>query len=176
MNAANYIVELAELVAKQLSQTQHRLVLAESCTAGLVAATLAGVPGISASFCGSAVTYRDATKSQWLSIDADFISQRRAVSADVTREMSKQVLLQTHEATLAAAVTGHLGPGVEPGVDGIAYVCVAARVGDHLAVASQQQHRLRNTNRIDRQREATGFVLSALRDWLSGDAERGDAE
>ena len=53
------LAESARLLARQLAETRTRLVLAESCTGGLAAATLAAIPGISHWLCGSAVTYRE---------------------------------------------------------------------------------------------------------------------
>ena len=64
-------LELAESLGRgQLSgrRRANALVLAESCTGGLAAAALATIPGISRWFCGSAVTYRDQTKIDWLAV------------------------------------------------------------------------------------------------------------
>ena len=59
----------AEVVATRLAERQERLVLAESCTGGLICATLATIPGISQWLCGSSVVYRETTKRDWLGID-----------------------------------------------------------------------------------------------------------
>ena len=53
-------------LASLLKVLDVRVAFAESCTAGLVAASLARTPGISQWLCGSAVVYRDATKAAWL--------------------------------------------------------------------------------------------------------------
>ena len=50
--------ELAIRLADCLRLRSRRVVLAESCTAGLVSAALAQVPGVSEFHCGSAVVYR----------------------------------------------------------------------------------------------------------------------
>ena len=60
---------VAAELAEQLAAKQQKIVFAESCTAGMAAALLGGCPGISAWLCGSAVTYREATKTRWLDID-----------------------------------------------------------------------------------------------------------
>ena len=49
-----------------LRDREVRVVFAESCTAGMVSATLAAVPGISDYLCGSMVTYRPEIKENWL--------------------------------------------------------------------------------------------------------------
>ncbi len=100
----------AEQLVQQLERKQLKLVLAESCTGGLVAAELAKVPGVSNWLCGSAVTYRSETKSAWLGIDPAIIDRYTAVSQEVAIQMVEGVLRHTPEADISAAVTGHLGP------------------------------------------------------------------
>jgi len=101
--------EAARQLAHRLAETRMRLVLAESCTGGLVAATLATIPGISQWFCGSAVTYRDQTKIDWLDVSATHLVHLTAVSEEVAGEMATGVLQGTQEADLAVSITGHLG-------------------------------------------------------------------
>ena len=107
-----------------------RLVLAESCTAGLVAAELGKIPGISEFFCGSMVVYRTPTKQAWLGISSDLLenSSIGPVSAQVTLALATAILDKTPEATVAAAITGHLGPFAPPTMDGQVY-CVVVRRG-----------------------------------------------
>ena len=61
---------LARKVVDRLADRQMRIVLAESCTGGMISAELAKVPGVSQWLCGSAVTYRSPTKVEWLNVDA----------------------------------------------------------------------------------------------------------
>ncbi len=56
----------AQRLVDVLKRLDTKIVFAESCTAGLVSATLARVPGVSAYLCGSAVTYRDEVKTAWV--------------------------------------------------------------------------------------------------------------
>ena len=64
---------LARDVARELEQQNKKIVFAESCTAGLVSASLAKVPGISQHHCGSAVTYRNDSKHRWLGVSAQLL-------------------------------------------------------------------------------------------------------
>ena len=61
-----------------LNRNTTRVVFAESCTAGLVSASLAAHPGISRVHCGSSVTYRAQTKSHWLDISPALITRHSA--------------------------------------------------------------------------------------------------
>ncbi len=70
-------------LAKTLKQQGVKVVFAESCTGGLIAASLAQLPGISDWLCGSAVTYRNETKRQWLGVSGENLIRRGAVSATV---------------------------------------------------------------------------------------------
>ncbi len=123
----------AELV-DALKVAETRLVLAESCTGGLIAAELASIPGVSQWLCGSAVTYRENTKIRWLDVSAESIAQQTAVSEQVAREMAIGVLKQTPEADLSAAITGHLGPNAPPGQDGLIFIGIAT--DDHCEVSA----------------------------------------
>ncbi len=117
------------LVRNRLRVRSDRLVLAESCTAGLVAAELGNIPGISEFLCGSMVVYRTLTKSAWLGISSEALADPAIgpVSALVTIALAKAVLQKTPEATIAAAITGHLGPGSPPEMDGQLFLAFVRR-------------------------------------------------
>lgn len=123
------LLELAQRVGRGLQSRDLRIVLAESCTAGLVSSLLSTVPGISDHFCGSAVVYRNASKVEWLHVsEADLENPRIGpVSPQVAEQMCRGALERTPEATLAASVTGHLGPDAPPDQDGMVYIAVLFR-------------------------------------------------
>lgn len=130
--------ELALAVAECLKFTQRRVVFAESCTAGLVSAVLARIPGISEFHCGSAVVYRIPTKAAWLGVPESILQDPGPVSDVVARAMVTGVLSQTPEADLAAAITGHLGPLAPVDQDGLVYVGVGWRSAQAAQVAVQR--------------------------------------
>jgi nicotinamide-nucleotide amidase len=164
-------------IAEWLAAQDQKIVLAESCTAGLVVASLAAVPGISRHLCGSAVTYRETTKTQWLGVSPAALSQFTAVSDVVARAMAAGVLRNTPEADLAVAVTGHLGPDAPPDQDGQIFIAtgrrdpVDTRIADLTAVA----FRLTQIERVARQHEAALLVLQELRRMLIDSQADGDA-
>ena len=119
--------DLAKLLFQELEQTGDVLVLAESCTAGLIAATLARVPGMSRRLAGSFVVYQIDSKVAWLGISADTIRLHDVVSRDVAESMAGQALNRTPHATIALSITGHLGPDAPAVLDGIAWVSIARR-------------------------------------------------
>ena len=83
---------------------------AESCTAGMVAAAIGGVPGASAVLRGGAVTYCDEIKHQVLGVSQDTLDAYTAVSEPTAREMASGAQ-RLFEATVAVSLTGYAGPG-----------------------------------------------------------------
>ncbi len=176
-SAEHDLFSAAARLAVLLMQHRIRIVLAESCTAGLAAATLARTPGISEFLCGSAVVYRDATKSGWLAVPQHLLEDPAlgAVSGPVARAMAEGALQRTPEADAAGSVTGHLGPHAPPGLDGVVYVGVVPRqttcAGDTAArvyrfdLASDDSGALR----VWRQRTAARLLLQTLADSLETD-------
>ncbi|MEL6312088.1 MAG: nicotinamide-nucleotide amidohydrolase family protein [Pseudomonadota bacterium] len=156
----------AQQVAAVLAQAEEQLVLAESCTAGVVAATLAQVPGASRWLAGSMVVYQEATKSAWLGVDRETLEQVTAVSAPVAHQMVSGALQQTPHATLAAAVTGHLGPNAPAELDGVVFIATCRR-GSSPAIHAAQ---LTKTKRLGRQREAAVLTLERVMDAIARDA------
>ena len=143
-----------------LKQSNQRIVFAESCTGGMVAFEMTQIPGVSEVFCGSAVTYREATKQKWLGVDAELIQDHTAVSAPVAHQMAAGALAQTPEADLAVANTGHLGPNAPEGFDGLVFIATAKN-SKGKAQVRVEQHQLEKSKRAARQIEATQLVLRA---------------
>jgi nicotinamide-nucleotide amidase len=162
---------LVRRVARLLKQKNLKVVFAESCTGGLVAGTLTQVPGISNFHCGGMVVYRNATKRAYLGIPARLLKNPGAVSEVVAREMATRVLQLTPEADISAAVTGHLGPGAPPELDGVAYIAIARRSQENkqptLVAAIRYQCRT-SKKRLPRQNEVVEQVCFQLEKALQG--------
>lgn len=99
-------------VIRLLRESRKRIVLAESCTGGAIAANFTMVPGVSEVFCGSMVVYRNASKTQWLGLDPAMLANPKIgpVSPQTSELLARQVLAHTPEADFALAITGHFGP------------------------------------------------------------------
>jgi len=123
------LLSTGKVLSNCLESLNCRIVFAESCTAGLVSATLSRIPGISAWHCGSAVTYRNDSKHQWLGIPIEWLEPPGPgpVSEPVARAMALGVLEMTPEAHLSVSVTGHLGPHAPADQDGLVWIAVARR-------------------------------------------------
>jgi PncC family amidohydrolase len=99
-------------VIRLLRESRKRIVLAESCTVGAIAANFTVVPGVSEVFCGSMVVYRNDSKTQWLGLDPAMLADPEIgpVSPQTSELLARRVLATTPEADFALAITGHFGP------------------------------------------------------------------
>ena len=101
------------------------LVVAESCTGGLIAASFTSIPGASRVLDRGFVTYSNQAKIDLLGVGADLIEADGAVSEPVARAMAEGALART-EADLAVSVTGIAGPGGETPAKPVGLVHFAA--------------------------------------------------
>ena len=88
----------------------RRLALAESCSAGLLAARITDVPGSSDYFAGGVVCYSNEAKRDLLGVEQDLLDRHGAVSAEVAEAMATGAL-ERFDADVAVSITGIAGPG-----------------------------------------------------------------
>jgi nicotinamide-nucleotide amidase len=101
---------LAEHVLDALRARGLHVAVAESCTAGLVAARLADIPGASDVLVGGVIAYADDIKQKLLGVPAALLVEYGAVSAESARAMAEGARAATG-AEVGIAVTGVAGPG-----------------------------------------------------------------
>lgn len=98
-----------ELVTILLDQ-KGTVATVESCTGGLIAATITALPGSSEVFWGSCITYSNEAKTLLVDVEEELITIHGAVSQEVVHKMA-QGMLQRSGSSLALAVSGIAGPG-----------------------------------------------------------------
>ncbi len=94
---------------EELKKRKEKIIFAESCTGGDLAATVTQNPGASHYFLGSFVVYEDAMKEKVLHVKKKTLLEFGAVSAQVVQEMTEG-LFNLSDATWAIAVSGIAGP------------------------------------------------------------------
>lgn len=125
MSVAQYIIENAR-------DTSVVIATAESCTGGMVAASLTDIAGSSEVFERGFVTYSNLAKMQMLGVTAETLSAHGAVSEPVAGEMALGALRHS-AANLAVSITGIAGPGgSDHKPEG--RVCFALAKGPHIRV------------------------------------------
>ena len=102
--------KLARAIIETASQKNIVLVIAESCTGGMIAAELTNIEGSSAVLDRGLVTYSNYAKQDLLRVPSETLATYGAVSAETASAMTLGALFQTPAATLAASVTGIAGP------------------------------------------------------------------
>lgn len=100
---------LAGSVVRRLVERGETLVCAESCTAGMLGASIGDVAGASGAFLGGWVTYSNEMKTMELGVARELVARVGAVSAEVARAMCEGALINA-DADHALAVTGVAGP------------------------------------------------------------------
>lgn len=150
--------DLAEVLGQRLVERGETLALAESCTAGGLAAWVGGVPGASRYLLEGAVVYSNEAKVRTCGVQQATLDAHGAVSEPVARQLAVGIR-QRASATWGIGITGVAGPGggtPEKPV-GTVHVAVAGPGGlvDH--------HKLHLPGERDRvQRYAVGNALALL--------------
>lgn len=104
------LIEQATALLDLCRRNNLRIATAESCTGGLIAATLTEIPGSSDVVDRGFVTYSNEAKQAMLGVPAATLQQFGAVSRE-TAEAMAQGALGHAIAELAVSVTGIAGPG-----------------------------------------------------------------
>ena len=125
--------DLAAVVLDQLRRRQARLVVAESCTGGLLGGRITAVPGASDVFIGGVVAYDNVVKSGTLDVPPELLERHGAVSEQVVSAMAHGVQRQ-FAVDAALAVTGIAGPGGGTSDKPVGTVWMAARLGSEARV------------------------------------------
>jgi nicotinamide-nucleotide amidase len=125
--------ELEEVVLGLLRERRLRLALAESCTGGLIAARLTGVPGASPVLERGYVTYSNRSKCELLGVPPELIEAKGAVSEEVARALA-QGARRASGADVAVAVTGIAGPegGTPDKPVGLVYHALTGAAGERV--------------------------------------------
>ncbi len=104
------LIEAARKVIEANRARGKRIVVAESCTGGLVSAALTEIAGSSDVFEGGIVTYSNEAKMDLLRVSEDVLDTFGAVSIATAWAMAQGALGKTRADT-AVAITGIAGPG-----------------------------------------------------------------
>lgn len=131
----------------------------ESCTGGLLAGLITGVPGSSAVLDRGFVTYSNAAKTELVGVPAGLIAEHGAVSEPVARAMAEGALARS-PADVAVAVTGVAGPGggSERKPVGLVHLACAARGAETVHL----ERRYGDPGRAEVRRRAVGDALGLL--------------
>lgn len=154
------IARLAERVIAENRAVGRTVVLAESCTGGLVAAALTEVAGSSAVLDRGYVTYSNEAKCEVLGVQADIIDTFGAVSVATAWAMAQGALARSN-ADVAVAISGIAGPGGGSDQKPVGTVVFARALRGSEDVAAEEQ-RLDGSSRARVRHQATLVALELL--------------
>lgn len=154
------IVDLARRVVEENIAAGRKVVLAESCTGGLVAAAITEIPGSSAVLDRSFVTYSNEAKQGDLGVAADIIDAFGAVSVACVYAMARGAL-ERSGADIAVAISGIAGPDGGSDVKPVGTV-VFARLEKGQEQPEAEERLFEDTGRSGVRAQATLCALELL--------------
>lgn len=112
------------LLGKKLKKENLFIATAESCTGGYIAHRITKIPGASAYFEGSIVSYDNRIKEELLNVDERLLEENGAVSREVVEQMAQNVA-NKFKTDCSIAVSGIMGPegGTKEKPVGTVWIC-----------------------------------------------------
>lgn len=143
-------ISIETVVSKMLIEKSLTISTAESCTGGLVSATLINYPGISSVFMEGCVTYSNESKINRLGVNPNTLEVYGAVSEETAREMAKGIA-KNFNTNVAISTTGIAGPegGTSDKPVGLVYIGIyingKTTVNKYILHGNREDIRLRAT-------------------------------
>lgn len=121
------------VLGRILTQQKRTISTAESCTGGKIAQVLTSIPGSSAYFKGSIVSYAKEVKVNVLKVSEETIEKYSVVSEEVAKEMALSIQKMMHT-DYAISVTGNAGPTKDDTDEEIGTVFIALATPENVIV------------------------------------------
>ncbi|MGU3576337.1 CinA family protein [Brucellaceae bacterium C25G] len=112
---------------------------AESCTGGMIIASLTDIAGSSDVVDRGFITYSNAAKTAMIGVSAALIAEKGAVSKEVALAMAKGALSHS-DASVSIAVTGVAGPGGGSAEKPIGLVHIASAIHGEKTILHRECH------------------------------------
>jgi nicotinamide-nucleotide amidase len=157
-------------IAELLLSGGETVAVAESCTAGLLAARLTERAGSSAYFLGGGVVYSNEAKTLVAGVPAELIERDGAVSASVARELASGIAVRLG-ASVGVGITGIAGPGGGTAEKPVGLVCISVWTADGRRITRAPQM---PGSRADVRDRSVTVAMHLLRRLLLGDADAED--
>ena len=125
----------ARAVIDTLYAAKMTLSTAESCTGGNIAHLITSIPGSSAIFNGSVVSYSNEMKINSINVSAEDIAQYGAVSTQVATHMADGVA-RLADTTCSVSTSGIAGPGGATPGKPVGTVCIGIHTPDGTTAAT----------------------------------------
>jgi nicotinamide-nucleotide amidase len=157
------LVQSARILLDDANIRGIKIVTAESCTGGLVAALLTEIAGSSSVVERGFVVYSNNAKQEMLGVPGDMIADYGAVSEPVARALAEGALIESR-ANLSIAITGVAGPGGGTGMKPVGLVHFAS-ARENRAIR-HEEHRFGDIGRTQIRLEAVRVALRMLQEGI----------
>ena len=137
------------------------LALAESCTGGMIASIITGIPGASEFFLGGVVTYSNRSKADLLNVDSEILEKYGAVSFQTAEAMVKGAK-KLFNSDITVAVTGIAGPTGGTVEKPVGLVFIAVDFNNETKIIRNLFKGTRNEIRSEASRVAVGMILDIM--------------
>ncbi|BAF72744.1 CinA family protein [Sulfurovum sp. NBC37-1] len=151
-----------EQIIHTLTEKKQTITFAESCTGGRIAAEFTAVSGASNVLYGSAVTYSNEIKHQWLGVDNDVLEKFGAVSRECVSQMLDGIIKMAN-ADYAIAISGIAGPTGDTELKPVGTVYI----GIETPFGSEVYHCHFHGNREQVQEQSVVFAIEKLGDTIN---------
>ncbi|MDA9692006.1 competence/damage-inducible protein A [Prochlorococcus sp. AH-736-N03] len=160
---------LPSILIKELTKRKQTIVFAESCTGGLLSASLTSISGSSQVFQGSIVSYSNELKHSLLDISEEKLTKYGAVSEEVCEAMAINVK-EKLRADWAISISGIAGPngGSQDKPVGLVYISISGP-NNYVTTIKKQFNSTRN--RLEIQTLSVNVCLNSLRLILLSNSE-----
>lgn len=159
MSQRNYT--LIGSLSQLLRARDWKMAVAESCTGGLIAASLTDLPGSSQWFCGGIVAYSNEVKTKILGVSQATIEEQGAVSVQTVEAMARKSREIFH-CELALAVSGVAGPKGGSPEKPVGTVCIAWVLGENV---ESKRYQFKG-NRQEVREKSVDFAIGGALDLL----------
>jgi nicotinamide-nucleotide amidase len=149
---------IAEDIFFLLRKRKNKLAIAESCTGGMIAASITDIAGSSEMFAGSVVAYSNEWKMKILGVRKTTLDKFGAVSSQCAKEMVEGACLKFNTES-GVSVTGIAGPGGGTKDKPVGLVFIATRFNGDTIV---NQYNFPGTREMVRRRTVSS-ALNQLR-------------
>lgn len=160
-------VPIEEVLVKLLYKNNLTISFAESCTGGLMAATLINVSGASNVLKESYVTYSDDAKNKILGVSKNTINKFSVYSKETAYEMAEG-LSKVSKSNVCVSITGLAGGSSYQAGDGSYHSCIIINYNNKEFVIELERHEKGTRNDVRRKQVNYVFyqIIKALREIL----------
>ncbi|MBC8597359.1 CinA family protein [Qingrenia yutianensis] len=129
-NLDEKILAAAAETVRLLAEKNKTITTAESCTGGMLGASLTEISGVSAYYKEGVITYSNEAKMKFLGVKRETLEKYGAVSSKTAVEMASGAM-ESAKSDISVAITGIAGPlgDTREKCVGLVYICV--KIGDN---------------------------------------------